>query len=126
MKHDHLLDTFRQMTVIELSEFVKDFETTFGVKAATPVTITPDIPVTLPVEIVEEPLEYTVILESFGEKKIQVIKEVRSITKLGLAEAKALVDDLPKPILVDVPVDVAEQVKAALVKAGAGVTVRSS
>lgn len=119
-RQELLISHFKNMTVLELSEFVKEFEEAFNVKASVP-AVTP-----VPVPATEEPeeetqTEFTVILESFGDKKIQVIKEVRSITKLGLADAKVFVDNLPHPVLENVSRDVAEQAKAALEKAGATV-----
>jgi large subunit ribosomal protein L7/L12 len=124
---DELLDAFKEMTLIELSEFVKQFEDTFGVTAAAPVAVAaaPGAPVQgAPAEPVEEQDEFDVILEAAGEKKIQVIKEVRSLTSLGLKEAKDLVDQAPKPLLEKVPKEAAEKARAALEGAGATVTVK--
>ena len=122
---DELLEAFKEMTLIELSEFVKQFEETFGVTAAAPVAVA------APAggggggeEAPAEQDEFDVILESAGEKKIQVIKEVRTLTSLGLKEAKDLVDGAPKAVLEKVAKDVAEKGKAALEAAGATVTMK--
>ena len=123
---DELLDTFKEMTLLELSEFVKQFEDVFDVKAAAPVAMAapgagaPGAGAEAP----EEQDEFDVILESPGDKKIQVIKEVRSLTSLGLKEAKDLVDGAPKPVLEKVNKETAEKAKEALEKAGASVTVK--
>ena len=124
---DELLEQFKEMTLIELSEFVKQFEDTFGVTAAAPVAVA-----AAPAaggaggaaEEVAEQDEFDVVLESAGDKKIQVIKEVRTLTSLGLKEAKDLVDGAPKPVLEKVAKDAAEKAKAALEGAGATVTVK--
>jgi large subunit ribosomal protein L7/L12 len=123
---DELLDTFKEMTLLELSEFVKQFEETFDVKAAAPVAVAaPGAGAPgAPAEAEEEKDEFDVILESPGDKKIQVIKEVRSLTSLGLKEAKDLVDGAPKPVLEKVNKETAEKAKEALEKAGASVTVK--
>ena len=122
-KHEVLLDAFKGMTLLELSEFVKEFEHTFGVTAAQPMTqmVLTELP---PEPEVEEQTEFTVILEAVGEKKIQVIKEVRSLTKLGLSDAKALVENLPHTVLENVDKDRALEAQALLVKAGATVTLQ--
>ena len=123
-----LLDAFKEMTLLELSEFVKQFEETFEVTAAAPVAVA-----AAPAAggagdggapAAEEQDEFDVILEAAGDKKIQVIKEVRSLTSLGLKEAKDLVDGAPKPVLEKVDKDAAEKAKAALEGAGATVTVK--
>ena len=122
-----LLDAFKEMTLLELSEFVKAFEETFDVKAAAPaaaVVQTTQGGGAAPAEEVEEQDEFDVILQAAGDKKIQVIKEVRSLTSLGLKEAKDLVDGAPKPVLEKVNKDAAEKAKAALEGAGATVTVK--
>ena len=123
---DELLESFKEMTLIELSEFVKQFEDTFGVTAAAPMAVAAAAPAgggeAAPVE--EEKDEFDVILEAAGDKKIQVIKEVRGLTSLGLKEAKDLVDNAPKPVLEKVAKDAAEKAKAALEGAGATVTVK--
>jgi len=121
-----LLDSFKEMTLLELSEFVKLFEETFDVKAAAPVAVAagPAGGGAAAAEEVVEQDEFDVILESAGDKKIQVIKEVRTLTSLGLKEAKDLVDGAPKTVLEKVNKETAEKAKAALEGAGAGVTVK--
>jgi large subunit ribosomal protein L7/L12 len=125
---DELLDAFKELTLIELSEFVKAFEETFDVKAAAPVAVgaVAQAPAgggtDAPAE--EEKDEFDVILDAVGDKKIQVIKEVRALTSLGLKEAKDLVDGAPKPVLEKVNKDAADKAKAALEGAGATVTVK--
>jgi large subunit ribosomal protein L7/L12 len=124
---DDLLDAFKEMTLLELSEFVKQFEDTFGVTAAAPVAVAAaptaggggtDAPQA------EEQDEFDVVLEAAGEKKIQVIKEVRALTSLGLKEAKDLVDGAPKPVLEKANKETAEKAKAQLESAGATVTLK--
>jgi len=121
-----LLDAFKEMTLLELSEFVKAFEETFDVKAAAPVAVAAAAGggAAAPAEEVEEQDEFDVILEGAGDKKIQVIKEVRTLTSLGLKEAKDLVDGAPKTVLEKVNKEAAEKAKAALEGAGASVTVK--
>ena len=122
---DELLDAFKEMTLLELSEFVKQFEDTFGVTAAAPVAVAAaGGGAAAPAEAAEEQDEFDVVLEGAGEKKIQVIKEVRALTNLGLKEAKDLVDGAPKPVLEKVNKEAAEKAKAALEGAGATVTVK--
>jgi len=122
---DDLLDAFKEMTLLELSEFVKQFEDTFDVKAAAPVAVAPAAPGGgAAAEAPEEKDEFDVILEGAGDKKIQVIKEVRTLTSLGLKEAKDLVDSAPKPLLERVNKEAAEKARAALEGAGASVTVK--
>ncbi|MDN3359529.1 50S ribosomal protein L7/L12 [Actinomadura sp. DC4] len=122
---DELLDTFKEMTLLELSEFVKQFEETFDVKAAAPVAVAAAGPAGgAPAEEAEVKDEFDVILEGAGDKKIQVIKEVRALTSLGLKEAKDLVDGAPKPLLEKVNKEQADKAKEALEKAGASVTVK--
>ena len=126
MSTTDLLDAFKEMTLLELSDFVKQFEETFEVTAAAPVAVAAapaagggggeDAPA--------EQDEFDVILEAAGDKKIQVIKEVRTLTSLGLKEAKVLVDNAPMPVLEKVAKDAAEKAKAALEGAGATVTVK--
>jgi large subunit ribosomal protein L7/L12 len=126
---DELLDAFKEMTLIELSAFVKQFEETFGVTAAAPVAVA-----AAPgagggaagggEEAAADQDEFDVILDAAGDKKIQVIKEVRGLTSLGLKEAKDLVDGAPKPILEKVNKEAADKAKAALEGAGATVTVK--
>ncbi len=125
---DELLDAFKEMTLIELSEFVKLFEDTFGVTAAAPVAVAAAAPAAgcgdAAAEAEEEINEVDVILESAGDKKIQVIKEVRALTNLGLKEAKDLVEAAPKPVLEKVTRDAAAKAKEALEAAGAAVSVK--
>ncbi|GAA2215066.1 50S ribosomal protein L7/L12 [Nonomuraea monospora] len=124
---DELLDAFKEMTLLELSEFVKTFEETFDVKAAAPVAVAaaPAAGGGGEAAAVEEQDEFDVILEAAGDKKIQVIKEIRALTSLGLKEAKDLVDGAPKPVFDGkVNKEQAEKAKAALEGAGATVTVK--
>ena len=124
---DELLDAFKEMTLIELSEFVKQFEETFGVTAAAPVAVAAAPAAGGGAAGGEEDAaqdEFDVILEAAGDKKINVIKEVRSLTSLGLKEAKDLVESAPKPILEKVAKDAAEKAKEALEGAGATVTLK--
>ena len=121
---DGLIESFKEMTLLELSEFVKLFEDTFGVTAAAPVAVAAAGGGAAAAAEVEEQDEFDVILEAAGEKKIQVIKEVRALTSLGLKEAKDLVDAAPKPVLEKVAKDAAEKAKAALEGAGATVTLK--
>ena len=123
---DDLLDAFKEMTLLELSDFVKKFEETFDVKAAAPApVVAPGAPGgAAPEAEVEEKDEFDVILEAAGDKKIQVIKEVRSLTSLGLKEAKDLVDGAPKPVLERANKEAADKARAALEGAGATVTVK--
>jgi len=123
-----LLDAFKEMTLLELSEFVKAFEETFDVKAAAPVAAAAAPAAAgaggAEAEAAEEQDEFDVILEAAGDKKIQVIKEVRSLTSLGLKEAKDLVDGAPKTVLEKVNKEAADKARAALEGAGASVTVK--
>jgi large subunit ribosomal protein L7/L12 len=122
---DELLSAFEELTLIELSEFVKAFEDKFDVTAAAPVAAAVAGPAGgAPAEAAEEKTEFDVILEAAGDKKIQVIKEVRALTSLGLKEAKDLVDGAPKPVLEGADKDAAEKAKAALEGAGATVTLK--
>ena len=122
-----LLDAFKEMTLLELSDFVKQFEETFDVTAAAPVAVA-----AAPAaggggggeEAAAEQDEFDVILEAAGDKKIQVIKEVRALTNLGLKEAKDLVDNAPKPVLERVPKEQADAAKEKLEAAGASVDVK--
>lgn len=118
---DQLIEAFKELTLIELSDFVKKFEEVFEVSAAAPVAVAA---AAAPAEAVEEKDEFDVILEAAGDQKIQVIKEVRAITNLGLGEAKALVDAAPKAVLEGVKKDAAEGAKAKLEAAGAKVTLK--
>ncbi|MCK5891371.1 50S ribosomal protein L7/L12 [Aeromicrobium sp.] len=125
---DELLDAFKELTLIELSEFVKAFEETFEVTAAAPVAVA-----AAPAaggaaaggdDAAAEQDEFDVVLESAGDKKIQVIKEVRTLTSLGLKEAKDLVEGAPKPVLEKVNKETADKAKEALEAAGASVTLK--
>ena len=121
-----LLDAFKEMTLIELSEFVKQFEETFDVKAAAPVAVAVAAPgagaAAAPAE--EEKDEFDVVLEGDGGKKIQVIKVVRELTGLGLKEAKDLVEAAPKPVLEKANKENADKAKAKLEAEGAKVTLK--
>jgi large subunit ribosomal protein L7/L12 len=125
---DELLDAFKELTLIELSEFVKKFEETFDVTAAAPVAVAGAAPAAGgaggAAAEEEEKDSFDVILESVGDKKIQVIKEVRALTSLGLGEAKALVDGAPKPVLEGANKETAEKAKAQLEGAGATVELK--
>jgi large subunit ribosomal protein L7/L12 len=124
---DELLDAFKEMTLLELSEFVKQFEDTFGVTAAAPVAVAAAPAAAgagADAEAEAEQDEFDVVLEAAGEKKINVIKEVRSLTSLGLKEAKELVEAAPKPILEKVTKEAAQKAKEALEGAGATVSVK--
>ena len=122
---DELLDAFKELTLIELSEFVKKFEETFEVTAAAPVAVAAaGAGAAAPVEEVEEKDSFDVVLEAAGDKKIQVIKEVRALTSLGLGEAKALVDGAPSNVLEGVNKETAEKAKAQLEEAGATVNLK--
>jgi len=123
---DQLLDAFKEMTLLELSEFVKQFEETFGVTAAAPVAAAaaPAGGGGAAAAEVEEQEEFDVVLEGAGDKKIQVIKEVRTLTSLGLKEAKDLVDAAPKAVLEKVTKEAAEKAKTVLEGAGAKVSVK--
>ena len=121
---DELIDGFKELTLIELSEFVKKFEEIFEVTAAAPVAAAAAGGPAAPVEEVEEKDSFDVILDAVGDKKIQVIKEVRALTSLGLGEAKALVDGAPKPVLEGANKETAEKAKAQLEAAGATVTLK--
>jgi large subunit ribosomal protein L7/L12 len=122
---EELIEQFKELTLIELSDFVKLFEETFEVTAAAPVAVAAAggaAAADAPAE--EEKTEFDVILEAAGDKKIQVIKEVRGLTSLGLGDAKALVDGAPKPVLEGASKEDAEKAKEALEAAGATVTLK--
>jgi len=124
---DELLDAFKEMTLIELSEFVKQFEDTFEVTAAAPVAVAAAGAPAAGGDAAgaaEEKDEFDVVLEAAGDKKIQVIKEVRGLTSLGLKEAKDLVEGAPKAVLEGVNKDAAEKAKEALEAAGATITLK--
>jgi large subunit ribosomal protein L7/L12 len=123
-----LLDVFKNMTVLELNDFLKAFEEEFGVTAAAPVAVAAAAPAAGggdgAAAAAEEQDEFDVILAAAGDKKIQVIKEVRSLTSLGLKEAKDLVDNAPKPVLEKASKEDADKAKAALEEAGATVELK--
>ena len=125
---DELLDAFKEMTLLELSEFVKQFEETFGVTAAAPVAAVAAAPAAgggaAAADEAGEQDEFDVILEAAGDKKINVIKEVRALTSLGLKEAKELVEAAPKAVLEKANKETAEKAKEALEGAGATVTLK--
>jgi large subunit ribosomal protein L7/L12 len=124
---DELLDAFKEMTLLELSEFVKQFEDTFDVTAAAPVAAAAPAAAAGggdAADAAEEKSEFDVVLESAGDKKINVIKEVRGLTSLGLKEAKELVEAAPKAILEGVNKEAADKAKEALEGAGATVTLK--
>ena len=121
---EQLIEAFKELTLIELSDFVKAFEETFDVVAAAPVAVAAAAGNGAEVEAEEEQTEFNVLLEAIGEKKIQVIKEVRVLTSLGLKEAKDLVDAAPKVVLEGVSKEIADKAKAALEGAGATVSVK--
>ena len=128
VKTEDLLDAFKEMTLIELSEFVKEFEETFEVTAAAPVAVAaagaPAAAGGDAAAAAADQDEFDVVLEAAGDKKIQVIKEVRSLTSLGLKEAKDLVEGAPKPVLEKANKETADKAKEALEAAGATVTVK--
>jgi len=128
LSSDELLDQFKEMTLLELNEFVKKFEETFEVQAAAPmmagaVQMAPGA-AGAGAEEAEEKTEFDVVLTGAGDKKIQVIKEVRALTSLGLKEAKDLVDNAPKPVLERVPKEQADAAKEKLEAAGASVDIK--
>jgi large subunit ribosomal protein L7/L12 len=127
MTADDLLEQFKEMTLLELSDFVKKFEETFDVQAAAAAPVmmaAPGAPGAAAGEEVEEKTEFDVILSGAGDKKIQVIKEVRALTSLGLKEAKDLVDSAPKPVLERVNKEAADKAKEQLEGAGATVEIQ--
>jgi large subunit ribosomal protein L7/L12 len=121
---DALLEQFKEMTLLELSDFIKKFEETFDVKAAAAAPVMVAAPGAGAAEEAEEQTEFDVILSAAGDKKIQVIKEVRALTSLGLKEAKDLVDGAPKPVLERVNKEAADKAKEQLESAGATVEVK--
>ncbi|HEX9977971.1 MAG TPA: 50S ribosomal protein L7/L12 [Acidimicrobiia bacterium] len=123
MSTDELLEVFANMTVLELSQFLKEFEEKFDVTAAAPMAAMAMMPAGA-AAVEEEQDEFDVILVAAGDKKIQVIKEVRTLTSLGLKEAKAVVDEAPKPVLEHVSKGDAEKARALLESAGATVQVK--
>jgi large subunit ribosomal protein L7/L12 len=124
LSNDELLASFKEMTLIELSEFVKLFEDTFDVKAAAPVAAAGPAGPAVVQDAPEEQDEFDVILEGAGDQKIKVIKVVRELTSLGLKEAKDLVDGAPKPVLEKVTKEAAEKAEASLKEVGAAVSVK--
>ena len=124
VKTEDLLESFKEMTLLELSAFIKEFEETFDVKAASGAPMMMAAPGAGGAEAPEEQSEFDVVLTGAGDQKIQVIKEVRSLTSLGLKEAKDLVDSAPKPVLEKVAKDVADKAKEQLEAAGASVEVK--
>jgi len=121
---EDILDSIASMSVLELSELLKDFEEKFGVTAAAPAAAVAAAPGGPAAEAVEEQDEFDVILTAAGDKKIQVIKEVRALTNLGLKDAKDLVDEAPKPILEKVSKEDAEKAKATIEAAGGSVEIK--
>ena len=121
---EEILDSIAGMSVLELSELLKDFEEKFGVTAAAPVAVAAAAAPGAPAEAAEEQDEFDVVLTDAGEKKIQVIKEVRALTNLGLKDAKDLVDGAPKPVLEKVSKDDAEKAKVAIEAAGGTVELK--
>lgn len=119
---DQLIEAFKELSLIELSEFVKKFEEVFEVTAAAPMAAA--AAPAAAAEAVEEKTSFDVVLESAGDQKIQVIKEVRALTNLGLGEAKAVVDSAPATVLEGANKETAEKAKAALEAAGAKVTLK--
>ncbi len=120
-----VIEFIANMSVLELSELVKEMEEKFGVSAAAPVAVAAAMPAgDAGAAAAEEKTEFDVILTAAGDKKIQVIKEVRAITGLGLKDAKALVDEAPKPVKEGVPKDEADKIKAQLEEAGAQVELK--
>ena len=119
---DQLIDAFKELSLIELSDFVKKFEEVFEVTAAAPVAVA--AAAAPAAEAAEEKDSFDVVIEAAGDQKIQVIKEVRALTNLGLGEAKALVDGAPATVLEGANKDAAEKAKAALEAAGAKVTLK--
>ncbi|WP_156252104.1 50S ribosomal protein L7/L12 [Pseudactinotalea terrae] len=127
LTNDELIEAFKELTLIELSEFVKQFEEVFDVTAAAPAAVAVAAGPAgggAAEEAAEEKTEFDVVLETIGDKKIQVIKEVRALTSLGLKEAKDLVDGAPKPVLEGVDQDTANKAKEQLESAGATVSVK--
>ncbi len=124
IKKEDVIEYISNMTVLELSEFVKELEEKFGVSASAPVAVAAAAPAEQGQEEASEKTEFDVIVSGVGDKKIQVIKVVRSITGLGLKEAKAVVDGVPGPVKEGVPKEEAESIKAQLEEAGASVEIK--
>ena len=121
---ENVIEFIANMTVLELSELVKEMEEKFGVSAAAPVVVAAALPGDAGGAAVEEKTEFDVILTTFGDKKIQVIKEVRAITGLGLKDAKTLVDEVPKTVKEGISKEDAEKIKSQLEEAGAQVEIK--
>jgi large subunit ribosomal protein L7/L12 len=121
---EDVIEFIAKMSVLELSELIKEMEEKFGVSAAAPVAMMAAGPAEAAGAAAEEQTEFDVILTSFGDKKIQVIKEVRAITSLGLKDAKTLVDEAPQPVKEGIPQDEAEKIKEQLEGAGAQVEIK--
>jgi len=124
LTQDELIEAFKELTLIELSDFVKKFEEVFEVTAAAPVAAAGAAGPAAPAEEVEEKDSFDVVLEAAGDKKIQVIKEVRALTSLGLGEATAVVDGAPNTVIEGANKETAEKAKAQLEAAGATVTLK--
>ena len=124
LTQDELIEAFKELTLIELSDFVKKFEEVFEVTAAAPVAAAGAAGPAAPAEEVEEKDSFDVVLEAAGDKKIQVIKEVRGLTSLGLGEAKAVVDGAPSTVLEGASKEAADKAKAQLEAAGATITLK--
>jgi len=124
ISREDVIEFISSMTVLELSEFIKELEDKFGVSAAAPVAMAAAAPAGPAQDEAAEKTEFDVVLSSVGDKKIQVIKVVRAITGLGLKEAKAVVDGAPAPVKEGVPKDEAEDIKSQLEEAGAGVEIK--
>jgi len=121
---EDVIEFIANMTVLELSELVKEMEEKFGVSAAAPIAVAAAVSGEAGGDQAEEKTEFDVILTTFGDKKIQVIKEVRAITSLGLKDAKTLVDEVPKPVKEGISKDEAEKIKSQLEDAGAQVEIK--
>ena len=121
---EEIIEALKEMTLLEASELVKDIEETFGVSAAAPAAVAVAAPAAGGAAAADEKTEFDVILEGFGDNKIAVIKVVRELTGLGLKEAKAVVDEAPKPLAEGVAKDKAEEMKAKLEEAGAAITIK--
>jgi len=121
---EDVIEFIANMSVLDLSELVKEMEEKFGVSAAAPMAVAALAPAEGAGAATEEKTEFDVILTTFGDKKIQVIKEVRAITGLGLKEAKTLVDEVPKPVKEGISKDEAEKIKVQLEEAGAQVEIK--
>jgi large subunit ribosomal protein L7/L12 len=121
---EDVIEFIANMTVLDLSELVKEMEEKFGVSAAAPMIVAGGAPADAGGAAEEEKTEFDVILTTFGDKKIQVIKEVRAITGLGLKDAKTLVDEVPKPVKEGISKDEAEKIKSQLEDAGAQVEIK--